>query len=94
MKKKNRNPHSKVHDYSKYASKWNGVEIPSDDERYYGVHRDGKGARDYIYPELVFWNDDPGEAWNLITENILGYLHVIIDNSQNTEQLKEKFYQK
>jgi hypothetical protein len=53
-----------------------------------------KGARDYIYPELVFWNDDPGEAWNLITENILGYLHVIIDNSQNTEQLKEKFYQK
>ena len=53
-----------------------------------------KGARDYIYPELVFWNDDPGEAWNLITENILGYLHVIIDNSQNTEQLEEKFYQK
>jgi len=53
-----------------------------------------KGARDYIYPELVFWNDDPGEAWNLITENILGYLHVIIDNSQNTEQLKEKFYSK
>ena len=53
-----------------------------------------KGVRDYIYPELVFWNDDPGEAWNLITENILGYLHVIIDNSQNTEQLKEKFYSK
>ena len=53
-----------------------------------------KGARDYIYPELVFWNDDPDEAWNLITENILGYLHVIIDNSQNTEQLKEKFYSK
>ena len=53
-----------------------------------------KGARDYIYPELVFWNDDPGEAWNLITENILGYLHVIIDNSQNTEQLEEKFYSK
>ena len=41
MKKKNRNPNSKVHDYSKYASKWNGVEIPSDDERYYGIHRDG-----------------------------------------------------
>jgi hypothetical protein len=53
-----------------------------------------KGARDFIYPELVFWNDDPGEAWNLITENILGYLHVVIDNSQNTEQLEEKFYQK
>ena len=65
------------------------------------VYEDGKrllskvkGARDYIYPELVFWNDDPGEAWNLITENILGFLHVIIDNSQNTEQLEEKFYQK
>ena len=41
MKKKNRNPNSKVHDYSKYASTWNGVEIPSDDERYYGIHRDG-----------------------------------------------------
>ena len=53
-----------------------------------------KGARDYIYPELVFWNDDPGEAWNFITENILGFLHVIIDNSQNTEQLEEKFYPK
>ena len=53
-----------------------------------------KGAHDFIYPELVFWNDDPGEAWNLITENILGYLHMIIDNSQNTEQLEEKFYQK
>ena len=65
------------------------------------VYEDGKrllskvkGARDYIYPELVFWNDDPGEAWNLITENILGFLHVIIDNSQNTEQLEEKFYPK
>ena len=65
------------------------------------VYEDGKrllskvkGSRDYIYPELVFWNDDPGEAWNLITENILGFLHVIIDNSQNTEQLEEKFYQK
>ena len=65
------------------------------------VYEDGKrllskvkGARDYIYPELVFWNDDPGEAWNLITENILGFLHVIIDNSQNTEQLEEKYYQK
>ena len=53
-----------------------------------------KGAHDFIYPELVFWNEDPGEAWNLITENILGYLHVIIDNSQNTEQLEEKFYPK
>ena len=53
-----------------------------------------KGARDYIYPELVFWSDDPGEAWNFITENILGFLHVIIDNSQNTEQLEEKFYPK
>ncbi|MBO5416693.1 MAG: hypothetical protein J6A83_08710 [Clostridia bacterium] len=53
-----------------------------------------KGVRDYIYSELVLWNDDPDEAWNLITENILGYLHVIIDNSQNTEQLKEKFYSK
>lgn len=41
MKKKNRNASSKVHDYSKYASKWNGVTIPSDDERYYGIHRDG-----------------------------------------------------
>ena len=65
------------------------------------VYEDGKrllskvkGSGDYIYPELVFWNDDPGEAWNLITENILGFLHVIIDNSQNTEQLEEKFYQK
>ena len=65
------------------------------------VYEDGKrlltkvkGARDYIYPELVFWNDDPSEAWNLITENILGYLHVIIDNSQNTKQLEEKFYSK
>ena len=28
MKKKNRNASSKVHDYSKYASKWNGVTIP------------------------------------------------------------------
>ena len=45
MKKKNRNPHSKVHDYSKYASKWNGVEIPSDDERYYGIHRDGNRVK-------------------------------------------------
>lgn len=25
---------------------------------------------------------------------ILGYLHVIVDNSQNTEQLEEKFYPK
>ena len=65
------------------------------------VYEDGKrllskvkGARDYIYPEFVFWNDDPGEAWNLITEKILGFLHVIIDNSQNTEQLEEKFYPK
>ena len=53
-----------------------------------------KGAHDFIYPELVFWNEDPGEAWNLITENILGYLHVVIDNSQDTEQLEEKFYPK
>ena len=53
-----------------------------------------KGAKYYIYPELVLWNDEPDEAWNLITENILGYLHVIIDSSQNTEQLEEKFYQK
>ena len=45
MKKKNRNQHSKVHDYSKYASKWNGVEIPSDDERYYGIHRDGNRVK-------------------------------------------------
>ena len=45
MKKKNRNPYSKVHDYSKYASKWNGVEIPSDDERYYGIHRDGNRVK-------------------------------------------------
>ena len=45
MKKKNRNPHSKVHDSSKYASKWNGVEIPSDDERYYGIHRDGNRVK-------------------------------------------------
>ena len=52
-----------------------------------------KGAKDYIYPELVLWNDEPDEAWNLITENILGYLHLIIDSSQNTEQLEEKFYQ-
>ncbi len=45
MKKKNRNPNSKLHDYSKYASKWNGVEIPSDDERYYGIHRDGNRVK-------------------------------------------------
>lgn len=45
MKKKNRNPNSKVHDYSKYAYKWNGVEIPSDDERYYGIHRDGNRVK-------------------------------------------------
>ena len=53
-----------------------------------------KGAHDYVYPELVLFDGDPSEAWNLITENILGYLHVIVDNSQNTDQLEEKFYQK
>ncbi|MGN0783728.1 MAG: hypothetical protein ACI4M0_05255 [Christensenellales bacterium] len=41
MKKKNRNACSRVHDYTKYASKWNGVEMPCEDERYYGIHRDG-----------------------------------------------------
>lgn len=45
MKKKNRNPHPRVHDYSKYASKWNGVEIPSGDEIHYGVHRDGNRVK-------------------------------------------------
>ncbi len=33
------------HDYSKYAGNWNGFEIPSTDERYYGLHRDGNRVK-------------------------------------------------
>ncbi|MBO5224715.1 MAG: hypothetical protein J6C23_09420 [Clostridia bacterium] len=42
MKKKNRQQKVKVHDYSKYENEWNGIKFPSDDMRYYGVHKDGK----------------------------------------------------
>lgn len=45
MKKKRRNPSSALHDYSKYAYVWNGVEIPGSDERYYGIHKDSGRVR-------------------------------------------------
>lgn len=43
MAKKNRN--RTKHDYSKYAGKWNDVEIPSTDEKYYGLHREGNRVK-------------------------------------------------
>ena len=33
------------HDYAKYSTRWNGVEIPGNDERYYGIHRDGNRVK-------------------------------------------------
>ena len=43
MAKKNRN--RTKHDYNKYSNNFAGTQIPMDDERYYGIHRDGARAK-------------------------------------------------